>query len=314
MPRVEFSEENKISTTNYDFPRLKLKKDERARIMAGLESPIMEYVHTLRAPVVENGRAVFETVTKFNGTKSEEYKMNFISRPLCAGDPAKLANNGSDPINCPVCKLAQEHPDMAKAPEPRYAMHIIRYRTKSGSFDIQTPFSVELLVWSFSPKVFNKIADIKKEFTSLQKNDLTLGPCTSENFQQFEISVGAKSEWTQDEERKKLVAQTFKENQIPDLSVAAGSRKERKWLDEDILKIQNAWNSINGTAPVGDSRSLDEDLNDLVAVSAPKGAAPQEAWLPDADKNDAPEAQSSKPVAASSEDALDFEDLLANLS
>lgn len=317
MPRVEFSEENKISTgPSYDYPRLKLKKDERARIMAGLEKPALEYVHTLNSPIVENGRPVFETVTKYNGTKSEEYKMNFISRVICLGDPAKLKNNASDPANCPVCKLAQEHPDMAKAPDPRYAMHIIRYRTKGGSFDIQTPFSVELLVWAFSKKVFGKITDIKTEFGTLLKNDLTLGPCTSENFQQFEISIGSKAEWLQDEERKKIVAETFKENQIPDLSVAIGSVKPRKWLEEDILKVQNGWNSINGQPQMGDSRSLDEDLNDLVASSTPKGAAPQEAWLPDADKDDAIEARSEKLAAAASDDAdaVSFDDLLANLS
>lgn len=335
MPRVEFSEENKLGpSTNFDFPKLKLKAGERARIMAGLESPVLEYVHTLRAPVVENGRPVLVPVERKDKSIGQEYKQNFVSRPLCLGDPGIIADKGSDPKNCPICKHAQQHPDQVQAPQPRYAMHVLRYKTKSGTWDIQNPFQVELLVWSFTSKVFNRIADIKKEFESLLQHDLTLGPCVNENFQQFDISVGSKAEWLQDTERKAIVKTIFAENQIPDLSIAAGSRKELRWIEDDLARISEAWSIINGAQ--GPATSLEEDLESLSAGFAPvadEKPSTDEDILGNEDlggldeflKSDAEEAPAPKsrakakaapaeePAAAASEDVDDFEDLLAGL-
>lgn len=352
MPRVEFKAENKVATTNYDYPKLKLKNGEKARILVGLESPIVEYVHTLRSPQIVNGQPqTVEVTNDRTGAKTTEYKMDFISRPLCLGDATILSEKGSDPKNCPMCKLAQEHPDYTQPPQRRYAMHVIRYRTKNGTTDLTTPFSVETLVWSFTDKVFNKITDFREEWGDLRKHDLLLGPCTNEMFQQFDITVAAKAAWLESAERKELTAQTFKENQIPDLTIAAGSPKQKQWVDQDIQKILEAWGAIMGASSAEDDADLDADLSGLLggdedtfeAQAAKKGAAEETTADDDVDdllgdlaNDDEPEAEVSfddepeeapapkkapaKKPAAKSEPAPaadepdNFDDLLADLA
>lgn len=160
---------------------------------------------------------------------------------------------------------------MAQAPQRRYAMHVIRYKTKAGTFDLITPYSIEVVVWAFTDKIFNQIADAANEWGDLRKHDLLLGPCTNETFQQFELSVGAKAAWLEDAARKELTATAFRENQIEDLAIACGSKKEKRWLEEDLGKIREAWSQISGanTSTQDDGGSLDEDLNNLLGVTTP---------------------------------------------
>jgi hypothetical protein len=276
MPRIDFDVKNKVAQTNYDYPKLKLKNGERARVLVGLESPVREYVHTLRKPQVINGVPQMIKATRKDGSTYDDYKMDFLSRPLCLGDASVLAKEGSDVRNCPMCALAKQHPDMTSAPQRRYAMHVIRYKTKAGTFDLITPYSIEVLVWSFTDRIFNQIADAANEWGDLRKHDLLLGPCTNETFQQFEMSVGAKAAWLEDASRKALTAQAFAENQIEDLAIACGSKKEKRWVDEDLNKIREAWASVSGAeVPVegGTSSSLDEDLNSLLATGGATAAA-----------------------------------------
>ncbi len=296
MPRVEFKPENRVATTNYDYPKLKLKSGERARIIVGLEDPVVEYVHTLRKPQIINGVPQKFLAERKDGTTYEDYKMDFVSRPICLGDATILADKGVDPKNCPMCRLAQEHGDYTSPPQRRYAMHVVRYRTKAGTTDVQTPFSVETLVWSFTDKTFNKLVDFKEEWGDLRQHDLLLGPCTNEVFQQFDITVAAKGAWLEDPERKKLTAQTFKENQIPDLTVAVGSAKQKQWIEQDIHLIVDAWGQVLGAEPAGnDITGLDEDLNGLIGK-----------W--------ADETPEEKPTTGTEPSEDNVEDLLSSLS
>lgn len=343
MPRVEFKSENKVATTNYDYPKLKLKNGEKARVLVGLEDPIVEYVHTLRAPQVVNGQAqTIEVKNDRTGATTTEFKMDFISRPLCIGDATILSEKGSDPKNCPMCQLAKGHPDYTQPPQRRYAMHVIRYRTKNGTTDLTTPFSVEVLVWSFTDKIFNKITDFREEWGDLRKHDLLLGPCTNEMFQQFDITVAAKAAWLEDAERKQLTALTFKENQIPDLTIAAGSPKQKQWIDADIDKILEAWAQVNGTPAAEDDADLDADLSGLLggdddtfekpaaAKSAPAaddvddllGGLGDDEPSTSVDPDEEPEAAPAKTApakkapakeAAAEPEADNFDDLLADL-
>jgi hypothetical protein len=268
VARIEFTSEAKKATTNYDYPKLKLKNGERARILL-LEAPVVEYVHTLRAPQLINGLAVMETKKRRDDSEYQDHKMDFLSRPICLGDEGILDDKGSDAKNCPMCALAKENSDMSQAPQRRFAMHVIRYKTKPNGFEPITPFSVELLVWSFTDKVFNKIVDFKNEFGDLRKHDLTLGPCTNEGFQQYDISISAKGAWLEDDARKSLTAETFKNNQIPDLSIACGAKKELKWIEEDLSKIRTNWGIATGlgSAPLDETSSvgsLSDGLGDLM--------------------------------------------------
>jgi hypothetical protein len=212
-----------------------------------------------------------ETKSRRDGTQYQDYQMDFLSKPICLGDYNILMEKGSDPKNCPVCALAHESTDMAAAPQRRFAIHVVRYKTKQGTTKPAVPFSVELVVWSFTDKTYNKIEEFREEWGDLRQHDIVLN-CTNEPFQLYDISISPTAEWMQDEERMKLVKTTFKENQIPDLSIACGSRKEKKWIDEDVQKVRQRWVEISG-AQTEAAPPLGDALNGLFSNVQPGSAA-----------------------------------------
>lgn len=285
MARVEFTEENRVATTNFDYPKLRLRQGEQARILL-LENPNREWVHSLHKPVVINGVASMTLKERKDKSTYETNLMKFVAKSICLGDAGILKDKGSDPRNCPMCKLALEHPEYARPPEYKYAMHVIRYRTKAGSHDLATPFSVELLVWSFSSGVYNKLIGFKEEWDAvapdgsrrpgLPTHDLLL-TCAQETFQTFDISVANKAAWLQSPEWTQLTKETFQENQIPDLAIACGTQKRREWVDQDITAVLEAWAEVHAAeagsgavAPGVDlDASLDSLLNTAKAVTKP---------------------------------------------
>lgn len=267
MGRVEFSTENKRSTSNFDYPRLKLEQGETARIVVGLEAPMVGYVHTLRKPQVQNGRVVTETLKRKDETEYQGYKKAFISNPLCTGREEVLEEKGIDPQNCLMCALHKENQDFTDAPKRRYAMHVVRYRTKGNTDQVQEPFSLELIVWGFTDMVFNKLVDIRNDIEGgdLRKHDLILGPCTNKSFQKFEIRPSLKkAEWMADQSRGKLFLDTFQNNQIPDLMVAIGSAKQESWIKQDIETIREAWAEVRAAEAGNSTSSLNDDLSTLL--------------------------------------------------
>lgn len=310
MPKVTFSSENKVKTSNYEYPKLKLIKDEKALLIL-LEDPEVEYVHTLRKPKLENGKPVMITKSRKDKTTYEANDLQFISRPLCKGDYTILEDKGLDPKNCPMCALAKENSEYTDAPQRRYAMHVIRYRTKGSGYDLINPFSVELLVWSFTDRYFNQLIDFKEEWGDLRKHDIKV-ECTNKDFQNFDLQVASKAQWLEDKDRENIVKSTYKENKLEDLSIAIGQNKEDRWIKEDIESIQEAWNAIKGTAS-NDSgwyqetvvdKSITDDLNSILDLD---------------DTDDVEEApkkkkKSSKKSADSDDDVeIDLNDLLNDL-
>lgn len=277
MPQhISFDPKNK-NTTIADYPKLKLGKDEMARILCIEKEPIFAYVHTLRAPTVINGKPKKVMQERRNGEEVEVYKYDFIGRPLCLGDEGVLADQGIDTKNCPICAMARES-EMAYAPDRRFAMHVIKYATKPGSAEISVPFSCQLVVWSFPDSIFNKLVDIANEWGSLREHDLRLGPCINESFQKFEISVAREAAWMLEDpsgvDRKALVAQTFKENQTSELVAFCGRKVSRKFVEEDLEKIRARWRVVNAAesgeagdsllADVGASSALKDGISDLL--------------------------------------------------
>lgn len=268
MPRVEFSPENKVESP-YDYPRLVLDKGERARIIVIETEPFMEWVHTLRAPQVVDGEAVMEIVNQF-GKQVEQPKYDFLSRVICHGDYSILDEKGVDPTNCAACKLASET-DYVKSPERRFAMHVVKYAIKAGTFEVADPFSVTLIAWVFGNKTFNAITDKQAEWGNLREHDLLLGPCDNKQFQRYEINVGAKAEWLTSDDRKQLVAQTYKENQAPDLAKLIGRTISvealKDHLDTIIARSRIAFGSQ--TVPTTDeilSGSIGSSVSETINV------------------------------------------------
>ncbi len=273
MPEIDFDPKHKRASNEVlEFDRLKLKKDERARIVL-LEKPTFAWVHTLRAPKIVDGVAVKIEKKTRKGDTYRDYDMDFVGRPLCLGDYGILADKGVDADNCPACKRSVET-DEVNPPERRFAMNVIRYAmTRDGK--LITPFSCQAVVWSFTEGIYGRLADIAQEHGKLVGRDLVLGPCTDEGFQKYEIQAGAQSFWQSSDDIKNTVVATFQSNRVAELERACGRKAEFKWMVKDITSIANRWAEARGelrpanTPDVGHGQALTNGLADLVNDAKP---------------------------------------------
>lgn len=296
MPRVTFEAQHKTENP-YEYPKLFLDKGERARVLLIEPEPLFEYVHTLRAPQIVDGRPVTERVTQF-GKDVEQLKYDFVGRHICVGDYATIAQKGVDVVNCPVCAASTET-DAVRPPDRRFAMHVVRYATKPGSFTVADPFQVQLVGWAFGDKLFNQLVDYAQEWKDLKKHDLLLGPCEVKQFQKFDIAVAGKAEWLEDDERKALVVKTYKENQSPNLSALIGRKLSREQVEDDLEKVLVRHRQAHGIVeePSSDETAAAINMDDLLS------AAPAVAVVADA-ASEAPKSEG---------ETLNFDDLLGEL-
>lgn len=307
MPKMTLTTDNKVKAS-WDFPQLKLEKGERARLVALEEQPSWEYVHTLTAPQIVNGAAVYDTQTNRQGEPTQVLRRDFIGRHICIGDYNVIAEKGIDAEGCPVCAASQTS-DMVRPPERRFAMHVIRYKTQPGSFTPQEPFQVELVVWSFADKVLNQLIDFVEEWGSLQQHDLLLGPCENKQYQKFDIKVAKDAAWLASDATKKLTVSIYKNNQLPDISIAIGRRISRDQVQQDLDKVlEKSAIAFGKGAPAVDLSELDKSvdaddiLNFEVVENTGLNAPTEEVEQAFAAK---------KPAAkASSEPVLDLDDIL----
>jgi hypothetical protein len=323
---VDFDEANvvKKSGGDYDFPKFKLtNKGDKARITLP-ESPTYEYVHTLNHPVLEDGVPVMQTKQTRRGEDYQVNKMAFVSRPVCTGDEGILEEKGLDEANCPVCAYAAENPDRMKAPERRYAMHVIQYNTKKNG-DLITPFGVQVKVWAFTDRYFNKIVELRKEWGDLKQRDLVL-TCDNPDFAGYDIAIGAEAAYLADPKKTELVKETFVEdNKTPDLSIFCGRATEERFLKQDLAKVKQFWAAVDRANGKGGSsvQSLDSAIDGLLGNDAPAapavdegepfkatrgstGTQPASTPAPQGDP-DAPNPDATKSAAP------DFDDILAGL-
>lgn len=280
MPRIGMTADNKaVSAT--DYPKLSLEKGERARVIALESEPLFEYVHTLRQPVMENGKVVMEEVTQYN-KKVVRPKYEFVGRHICIGDYEAIKATGVDVKGCPVCRTSKET-DAVQPPERRFAMHIARYQTKPGSFEVSEPFAVQIQAWAFGDKIWNTIVDLATEWGDLKKHDLMLGPCESKQYQRFDISAASKAEWLASDERKQVVAISYKENQSKDLSVFCGRKIGRELIEEDLDKVLRQNRLAFGRGPAEDTTAAtgDVDVSDLLGTSASEESSTEDDGLGD---------------------------------
>lgn len=317
MPQIDWKPEFK-RTQSVEFDRLKLKLNEKARIVL-LEKPNFTWVHTLRAPKIVDGRASKVVKRRKDGTEFADWDMDFIGRPQCLGDHSTIAEDGLDPKNCPICERAKDSEETAP-PERRFAINVIRYNTKADG-TLVLPFGCTSLVWTFTENGFNKLTDISSENGNLVGRDLILGPCQApEAFQKFDIQVGAKNIWQDDEEKKQTVLATHQHNRVEDLDSACGRRVEVKWLRDDVEKIKNRWATANGKTEgtVGSEKAevanLKGELDNLLAPEPGPYDSVKQAAEPVLHDRQAPltDEESRKPAGGS--DPTDFSKLLSDLN
>lgn len=271
MAKVPFAPENK--SKNFDsYPKLSLDKGERARIVLLELEPEMEWVHGLRKPQLdEHGKPVYKTRTNpKTGQTSQELETDFVGQHICLGDLDVMTKSGSDPVNCPTCRAAAESSAVAPA-KRRFAMHVLRYKTQPGSFNIQEPFQAEVIAWVFAEGRFDTITDLTEEWGDLRKRDLMLGPCEVKQFQKFDIQVANKAEWLADDSRRKLVAELYKNNKITGdagLQPLIGRRASIEQISADIATVLTTHEIAFGAGtPAALTEEFGKDVSALLDAS-----------------------------------------------
>lgn len=196
MARLPYEEKYK-SMSVFDFPKLQLKKAEKARILLIEESAVVEYRHW----------AEFETGNDLRGYY------------VCIGDHVKMAEEGHDE-NCGFCVEARLGSPLFKPARRCFVTHIVRYRSDAKGVVLQ-PISVEILLWIYADDKYNSITSKRTEWGDLRKHDLVI-TCTREKYQTMEIEVAKEALWQTDEKLKTTVVETYK--------------KERK-NDDDLMLL-----------------------------------------------------------------------------
>ncbi len=276
MPEIDFDPQHKrVSNETVEFDRLKLKRDERARIVL-LEKPTFAYVHTLRKPKLVNGQPVKIEKETRKGDTYIDYDMDFVGRPLCLGDYGIIADTGVDEKNCPACKRSMQSDEIA-GPERRFAMNVIRYGMARDGQLIK-PFKCDNLVWGFTEGIFNRLIEIANEQGSLIGRDLLLGPCINELFQKYEIQTGAKNLWESSPEVKATVQATYQQNRMEELERACGRKSEVKWMVKDLDAIAEGWRLARGdadpTSAFGGTSALEGGISSLLGRDATPAQEP----------------------------------------
>ena len=300
MPRMTFTQDNKVST-GFDYPTLKLEMNERARILAIEPEPEVEFVHTLRAPRVTDGRVEYEEIKQRSGEYVRVPKMDFIGRHICPGSFDLLSQSGKDVKGCPTCQKAEKSGVVSPA-ERRFAMHVIRYQLQPGGFNVAEPFGVSLVAWVFGDRMFNLIVDFTDEWGDLRKHDLKLGPCTNPKYQKWEIQPAMDAAWLGNEDRQRVTTETYKSNQCPDLSRLIGRKLTMDQIMQDLEKVESAHREAFGgdeerAEPAAEVRQKDVNVTDLFDTKPATSPEPEPAAV-------------TRPPR---EDTIDFDSLLKDL-
>lgn len=259
MPQTTFEPQNKVQTGN-DYPKLTLAFGERALINCLDPNPVVEYVHTLKAPEIGPDGKILKEVKK--NSKGEEYEAvvyEFIGAHLCFGDFGTVSDSGVDPDSCPTCRAAMEEEGILP-PSPKYALNVVRYATQPGGWSLRDPYSINVEAWVFAPSRFNNLIDLAVDAGGdLRKHDLRLGPCENAKFHKYDINlVPAEANWLRDPERKKFTVESFQKNKCDDLTALIGRKVDKTKALEDIQttieKIQAAYRPTSHvkSAPVVD--------------------------------------------------------------
>ncbi len=247
MAQITFETKNRIQAAA-TFPKLKLAKNERARV-AVLENPQFGWVHNLNTPKVVDGQVQYVTRTKKDGTTQEVPVMQWVGTHRCKGESEIIEGEGRglDVKHCTLCKETKENPSRFEAPKRRFAGHVVKYNTKPGTYDlVDGPYSVQIFVWAFSEFLFDKLIGINSVVGSLQNHDLLLGPCTDATYQKFDVNYALDAQWQANEEYKKITVATLKANRADDLMAYVARDSEQKWIDRDIEAVHEGFDFLIG--------------------------------------------------------------------
>lgn len=268
MPRVSFTPDNKVETSN-GFDRLKLKLNETARV-AYIENPVCVWVHTLYAPVIgEDGKPEMHMAApKVGEDPIPMVKKEYIGRFQCLGNEKTIEDNGVDTVNCPACVLASAKGGFSARPAQRYAMHIAKYNVKQGTASVSTAnFGVQIQVWIFNGKTFNQLEELNSGDFPFSENDIKLQlKEPPEEMQKLIITPAKGAEWQATDERKALVREAFEESHVsePVLESMAARKQDKTMVQSMVDTVKERWAVVNGEAVASKSEKTTEELNSML--------------------------------------------------
>lgn len=301
--------------------RLKLATDEVVRLVCTEPGPAFAWVHNLRKPRFGiDGKPKMVTIkNEKTGESRVDHDMEFISNPICHGDPDILEEKGYDPGNCLACQAAEDT-DYVTKPQRRFAIGVLVYSTKNlGSSALASPFTVAYKVWGLTEKRFAEIVSVFSEFEvdgvfpDPRTKDLILGPCTNAGFQNYAIKAATECAMFTSESNVKFCREVYENNMVPDLAAYCGFKKDRRYLSEDLEDMSTAWEKVrSGGRPMAvpdvSVTELDSSILDTPApVAAQPASVPEKTEVPAAPQQAAP-AASNAPAGA-----LNFEELIASM-
>lgn len=250
MSRIEFTDDvSPALQRGNQFPKLKLKKDEKARICV-LEAPEQVYVHELREPVLINGHGNRVVKKNRNQDEYEDWEDKFIATFQCLGDEETMFQQGVDVKNCPACEASSSF-DRFRPAVPKFGLNIIKYSTKPGTAEVTKTFAVTAELWTFGPAKYEEIRGLVKDGNyDLKTHDLILGPCSNELYQKFNIMVAQDAAWMATDETKKHTAEVFNENRVQDkdLPKAVAPLKDRAQVEALVNRVKRGWDAVNGVS------------------------------------------------------------------
>lgn len=282
MPRVAFTPENKANENTERYPKLKLGKDERGRIVC-VEQPLFFFTHSLKAPKILNGEPIIEIKKRKDGTTYEQYELEFLGQPICMGDTGILADKGVDDKNCAAC-AASKRSDAVPGPTRRYAMNIVQYGIRPGGWELSAPFSIRVVIWGFTARMFDQLVDLATEWGNLRDHDLLLGPCEDATYQKWPMKIAQGAMWAGSAETKGAVKVAWESRATDDqLRDACGRKSTMEFLAEDVNRTEQRWAMARRAGTAGSAEvavaqtqaDLTSGLGDLLggAQTAPPAAA-----------------------------------------
>jgi hypothetical protein len=264
--RYALTKENKGAVdAALDFPRLKLKKNEVARVaIIGLTTA--DGKPKLATPEPEGGY-FFDLRVPGN---DREFRGSFE----CLAAPEKLDRGELDPSACPHCAVVKRGVSEAVVGpvKRRFVLPIVRYKTKPGSVDVIQPPSIEVVSWRFTDRYFNELVDVEEQWGEsggMLAHDLSL-TCEIEQYQTYRVAVLPKALWREDRDGVgKLVLGTL---MAVLKTVPGGLRRQcgttlnaidlKARLDE-VLKLAEDSRGTSDTLPEVDAASIAGLADDL---------------------------------------------------
>jgi hypothetical protein len=300
VPRGSITDEFVSNAEVPPFEKLKLDEGEKARLaIPDMDLLWIEWVHTMRAPVLDEAGQPIATQTAGKGGKVRAgWSTDFVGAFKCFGRDEVLRKDRIDPGLCPGCEAASRGVrDME--PERRFALPVIRYATASkSSTQLRQPPGAEILIWTLTQKMYDKLMDQRPAIRDLleipEGQEVTLKQadivilCESKDFQRMTFQAPMRPAW-----RDSRVAPVIRElwghaeNRPTDdqLLHAVVKPKERRWAEADVEDHEARWAAADraraggapaaGTAagPVSGEQVLDNGLDGLMDDIGSAGAA-----------------------------------------